>query len=354
MKMEYGGKSPSMDMITTFRRRKALSFVFFAFIISFSGLMLFAPNRQRLQGLSGLTRTSAEIFGPYKGPYAVVTYLSRQFDGHENDDDNEDQYYVGARLLAYQLLHSPQTRLETSMPFIVLVTKDVRESKRQRLVKDGATVVEVDIVEHNVTIPRPNWVDTFSKMRVFDPNFVPYEKVLYLDTDTVLTRSMDAIFREPNTKPMQPLNETGRVKEDEGLLPVTFIFAAAGETLDTNHSYPVVDNDNPYFNSGLFVYSPSHAIFNYYLRIFEHTERWFHEAPDQDLLNYAHRWDGPLPWRSLHPSWTVLWPNDNDLQGGLAALHVKWWDTNYWIRSVIDYCLSKRWEMEGYWIGRNA
>lgn len=52
-------------------------------------------------------------------------------------------------------------------------------------------------------------------------------------------------------------------------------------------------------------------------------EAWYHGFPYRDLLNYAHRVEGPMPWPELQFSWHLNWANDNDLNGGMAALHAK-------------------------------
>jgi hypothetical protein len=82
------------------------------------------------------------------------------------------------------------------------------------------------------------------------------------------------------------------------------------------------------------------------------SEAWYHGFPDQNLLNYAHRLEGPMPWQKLHFSWHLNWPNDNDLDGGMAALHAKWWKGDFVSPSVKEYALCRRCEMEGYWMGR--
>jgi alpha-N-acetylglucosamine transferase len=137
---------------------------------------------------------------PCDGHFALTTFLAGDYDGKEGDHDDDDTYFVAARVLTYQLLHAPRTRLQSPTPFIVLVTKDVRESKRQRLRDDGASVVEVDQIDHNISISEPRWVQTITKLRVFDPTAIPYSTVLYLDTDIVLTRQIDSIFSDPSSK----------------------------------------------------------------------------------------------------------------------------------------------------------
>lgn len=345
------------------RPRNRRTLVAVVLVICFCVLALTLSNLQRYDRLPAIRYDKlSHLFDhatnpeEYKGPIAVATFLADQWDGNDNDNDNDDVYFVGARMLAYQLLHSPQTRLSNPAPFVVLVTPEVRESKRQRLIKDGAIVVEVTRIEHNITITEPRWVDTFTKLRLFDPSAVPYRKVLYVDTDIVFTRPIDMIFRDTNTTPVNPMNHTSQIRDDEGPLPDSFIMSATPETREFDHPYPYLDPDHKkwYFNSGFLVYSPSQRLFDHYIRIHQHPERYYNKFPDQDLLNYAHRWGGPMPWKRLHFSWNINWPNDNDIHGGMAALHVKWWDPGYFARDVRDYALARRWEMEGYWEGRDS
>ncbi|GIJ84939.1 hypothetical protein Asppvi_003794 [Aspergillus pseudoviridinutans] len=128
--------------------------------------------------------------------------------------------------------------------------------------------------------------------------------------------------------------------------------AASPESGKLDHPYPYLDTEqrDSYFNSGFFVYSPSTQLFGHYMSLLNESETWYHGFPDQDLLNYAHRSDGPMPWQKLHFSWHLNWPNDNDLNGGMAALHAKWWKGDFVSPSVKEYALSRRWEMEGYWM----
>jgi alpha-N-acetylglucosamine transferase len=234
------------------------------------------------------------------------------------------------------------------------VTKDVRESKRQRLRDDGATVIEVDQIEHNISISEPRWVQTITKLRVFDPTAVPFSTVLYLDTDIVLTRPIDSIFSDPGSKKTSPLNLAKGNVSAQDPLPEKYTMAASPESGKLDHPYPYLDTEqrDSYFNSGFFMYSPSAQLFEHYMSLLKESEIWYHGFPDQDLLNYAHRLEGPMPWQKLHFSWHLNWPNDNDLNGGMAALHAKWWKGEFVSPSVKEYALSRRWEMEGYWMGR--
>jgi hypothetical protein len=71
---------------------------------------------------------------------------------------------------------------------------------------------------------------------------------------------------------------------------------------------------------------------------------------EQNLLNYAHHWSGPMPWREIESTWNIRSVNDNDFDQGVASMHEKWWD--YPVsgsEKLHDYFMSVRWQMEGYY-----
>ena len=51
-------------------------------------------------------------------------------------------------------MHSPKTRTNTFIPFVVLITDDVSVRKRARLENDGAVLIEID------KVLTPDWVST--------------------------------------------------------------------------------------------------------------------------------------------------------------------------------------------------
>ncbi|KAJ5096464.1 hypothetical protein NUU61_005820 [Penicillium alfredii] len=294
---------------------------------------------------------------PVKTPYAIGTFVGTDTYGTEDAGDDEDRYYVGARTLVYQLLHAPSTKLTSPVSIVILVTKGVRESKRKRLRDDGATVIEVEDVPHNITVGQPRWAETFAKVRLFDPKIMPYRKVLLMDTDMVITRPIDAIFEDPSSEPMNSRkNQTNRADLPLATLPEKFAIAAAPESLDRDHPYPFVDHDHTkgYFNSGLVLYTPSTELFQHYLEIIARPDLFYNGFPDQDLLNYAHRWQGPMPWRRLHFSWYLNWPNQDDIDGGMAIIHSKFWEPDLPFGPGERLALSRRWEMQGYWMGKGG
>ncbi|KAJ5918924.1 hypothetical protein N7454_010068 [Penicillium verhagenii] len=254
--------------------------------------------------------------------------------------DNLEARYLATRTLVYQLLHAPSTKLHNPVPVIVLVDQSVRESKRQRLQNDGAIVVGVQNIQ---AIGHGDGMHA-AKLQIFNPNLVPYEKVLYMDTDMILTHPIDKIFDDPSTAPRNVGQSFQTASGNSESLPENFVMAASPVTADfsgsTQESIP--------FYSGLFIYTPSVDLFQYYLKMLGQS--------GHDLLNYAHRRGGPMPWQNMHSSWYSNWPGDNALDGKTALLNAKgqgrdgYGQSSYSDSDVRKYAQSQRWEMEGYWL----
>ena len=283
-----------------------------------------------------------------KSPYAYVTLLAPnpKLDNKTVPDD-EDEYFVGTRVLAYQLLHAPQTGTNSSIPFVVLATPDIPESKLERLRKDGAIVQVVDRISESWMKPGlQRWRDMMSKLRMLE--LIEYEKVLFMDADMYIAERMDGIFTDPTAEPF--VSKLELAVEDEGPLPKSYIFSAQQYMEGRVHPYPPPPGD--YFSGGFFLCQPSIAMFNYYLTIAKIKDRFNSNAMEQGLLNYAHRRDGPMPWTDIYYKWTTTWPSMKEYQAGAHSLHEKWWDE----KIILDPDLRKLWyiargEMEGYYRG---
>ena len=281
-------------------------------------------------------------------PYAYVTLLAPnpKLDNKTVPDD-EDEYFVGTRVLAYQLLHAPKTATNTSIPFVVLATPDICESKLQRLREDGATVKVIERISESWMKPGlQRWRDMMSKLRMLE--LIQFEKVLFMDADMYITERMDGIFTDPTTDRLTPMPDLA--VEDEGPLPTSYIFSAQQYMEGRAHPYPPPAGD--YFSGGFFLCQPSIAMFNYYLTIAKIKDRFNSNAMEQGLLNYAHRRDGPMPWTEIYYKWTTTWPSMKEYEAGAHSLHEKWWDE----KIALDPDLRKLWymargEMEGYYRG---
>lgn len=259
---------------------------------------------------------------------AFVAFLEAHTGTNRGDEaqgmttEDEDDYFVATRVLGYQLMHQPETRSNTSIPFIVVASSEVSQSKRARLEKDGAKVVVVD------SISDPEWLDTkrqyqgvMTKLRVFQQT--EYEKMLYMDADMFIARRLDAIFEDESTRIQRPKKDVDN-KNEAAPLPSSFMLAGQAQQTDRVHKYPP-DPSLEWMCSGFMVFKPSQAIFEYYTSIMERENSFDPNFPDQNLLNYAHRWDGPMPWTNVYYKWTSTYPSIKEYAMGAAALHEKYW-----------------------------
>ncbi len=231
--------------LSTFRSKYIFIFLF---CISAVFFYLHAPNPQRLARSlehqiplnDTLSSSPSRPYSPQNKPwrpteledlkskYAYVTFLAG------NDmDEVEDVYLLGARLLAYQLLHDPQTR-SNGIPFVVVVTKTVAQSKIERLQREGAVIVVVEdlvagwIYTINPDNPlNPRFKDVMTKLRIWE--LTQFERICLLDGDTVLTDNIDGVFDDPAVKMMINKNDTRWIKDDEGPQPEEYAIASTAE-----------------------------------------------------------------------------------------------------------------------------
>ncbi|KAK6531662.1 hypothetical protein TWF694_002839 [Orbilia ellipsospora] len=287
-----------------------------------------------------------------KSKVAFATFLAQNTKAKfANEKDNDDLYFVATRVLAYQLLHDPQTRSNRSIPFIVLVTSAVSQSKRRTLESDGATVIFAE----DVTLPFwvktgvTRWKDQFTKLRLFE--LIEYERIAFLDADTLLTRPIDGIFDDPAVKLTSgTLAESRRaeIKSDEAKLPRKYVFATRPDNAlngERSHPFPPVEGD--IFSAGFWVAAPSFELFDYYYSVMNHWRRFDPHTMEQSLLNYAHRVKGAMPWGRLGNKWSATWPNHADLKAGVASLHEKFWAAGE--EDMRQMWFDTKDKMERYW-----
>ena len=236
-------------------------------------------------------------------------------------------------------MHAPSTRTTNSIPFIV-VCASVSPHKRARLEKDGAIVVEVEEISDPEWIKtRQQWRGVMTKLRVFEQD--QYEKLLFLDADMLIVRPLDDIFEDHGTR-METLPANVTSLADEGRLPPSYMLAGQAQQRDRQHPYPPPANED-WFCSGFFVFSPSQEMFNYYLSLVTLENRFDPFYPDQNLLNYAHRWDGPMPWTKFNYTWTTTFPTIKEYEMGAASLHEKYWLEEYRKEEFGQDVLGRMW-----------
>ena len=222
----------------------------------------------------------------------------------------------------------------------MVVSDKVSPSKRARLEKDGAKVVVVE------SISDPQWLTTIqqyqgvlTKLRVFQQT--EYEKLLYMDADMFITRRMDAIFADEGARIRPPQKAKDTAKETAPL-PSSFLLAGQAQQVDRVHPYPP-DPAADWMCSGFMVFQPSQEIFAYYTSIAHRAGSFDADFPDQNLLNYAHRRDGPMPWTDVYYKWTSTYPTIKEYAMGAAALHEKYWVEGNRVEAEGQSILGEMW-----------
>ncbi|KAF2756986.1 nucleotide-diphospho-sugar transferase [Pseudovirgaria hyperparasitica] len=249
------------------------------------------------------------------------------------------------------LLHDNDTkRRNSSIPFIVLVSARVDQEKRARLEKDGAQVVEVEDVPTAwwVRTYVTRWADQFTKLRVLE--WTQYDRILFVDADTLLTRPLDGIFQEPEAhQPVDTLHTPSRKpKADEAQLPAQYLFGARSDNAFTGErAHPFPPLQTPNFSAGFWLVAPSKELYAYLMSVMQHYHRFDPETMEQSLLNYAFRREGPMPWRELDYKWSATWPNQKDVQGEVKSLHEKFWTAGP--KELRQMWKVKHNEMETWW-----
>lgn len=286
--------------------------------------------------------------------FAIATFLT---GGRAAVVDNiafqSNPYFTATRVLLYQTLHSPETRCNSSVDFIALVTSNVPEENRQQLRDEGAVVVEAqDIplkwwVKTGVT----RWKDQFLKLRLFE--MTQYDRLLFIDADTLIRGKIDDVFHELEVKTPAPTLHHHQKKRDEAQLPNQYMFAARSDnqlTGERDHPFPPLNTN--VFSAGFWVAAPSRELFDYLMSAMRHYGRFDPHTMEQSLLNYAFRRGGPMPWRELHYKWSATWPSHRDLEGNVASLHEKFWNTGP--EELVDLWTSEKEKMEEFFLNKTS
>lgn len=292
-------------------------------------------------GLAGEDEVQDTVEDPeavQESRYAFATLLAENVEMTEGGlnltdyDLNTDEYFLAARVLTWQLLRSPRTRSREGIPFLILVTEDISDDKRDVLRKEGATIVEVD----KTSMPDwmdpifSRWRDQLAKLHVFEQT--DYDKICFLDLDFLLTAPLDGVFDDPAVQWQDSLQNTDQVKEDEVKIPDRYLFAAHADPWGPSEVWPPEKGD--YFNAGFFVIGPSNEAYDYYLSLLNFPDRFGSAYVEQDMLNYAHRLDGNMPWTSFADTWNALHPGLHHMEHGVRSFHTKFWRGSYTMREA--------------------
>ncbi|OJD40337.1 glycosyltransferase family 8 protein [Diplodia corticola] len=326
---------------------------------------------------------------PLQADRVFATFLTSLSDDANRETD--DNYFTAARILTYQMLHAPETRLRNPVPFVVFVASSVSVYKRERLERDGATVIELAGLTADWLEPGDSrWSDVMTKVRMWEMD--QFGLIAFIDADTVLLQPVDGLFtdaavRECKTGEQYPpvaaaaaaartdvRGRTSRAAEAAAAAaapptyttaagvvlplaapqPASYVMAAITQ-ISQDHDFPPVrrgkDVPNPtYFNAGLMVFRPSRAMFAYYRSFLDIPGIFDPALPEQGLLNYAHQHDGDMMWTKLDPVWNTQYPRVNDIDHGVRMLHQKWWHKPL-EEGMAELLRAWRWKMEGFYEG---
>lgn len=266
-----------------------------------------------------------------------------------HSEQDPDAYFTTIRLLNYQLLHDKHTRTTHSIPFIILVAPGVLSWKLDQLAQEEALIAPVENLNVDWLKPgQERWKDVMIKLRLFE--LTDYNRILFLDADTFLFRPLDAIFHDPAAQPQMTLRNVA-IEPDEAPLPESYLFATTSEVMHTTHSYPPVPMS--YFNAGFFLMSPSLELFYYYISLLKAPGRFDTTYPEQNLLNYAHRQNGNMPWGRLSYSLNINLPHPEDVRKGVASVHAKLWTLGSELQPIEqelrNLWVKKKEEMAGFY-----
>ncbi|OJD33249.1 glycosyltransferase family 8 protein [Diplodia corticola] len=320
---------------------------FFLSIFLVAIALYYSATDQPPNAVGGNNRPSRQIYATYLTAPSADQSVTSQPHGFGDDDP----YFVGVRLLNYQLRHAPETRTRRGLPFVVFVTPAVEHAKRSVLLAEGADVVEIAHLGADwIHPPQQRWADVLTKLRMWEFEDA-YDRVAFLDSDMLLTAPLDGLFDEPAAAaPRRTLDRPNATLPDEAPLPGSYVMAGVPQA--DLLQWPSFARTPNYaqMNAGLMVFKPSRALFAHYESVLRIPGRFDPTLPEQFLLNYVHRADRSMPWSALDLSWQAQYPNAEDIASGVRVLHDKWW--NPWIKNdTAELFHAWRWRMEGFYEG---
>lgn len=285
---------------------------------------------------------------PSRADRVFATYLTSPSKPQREDSD--DNYFIATRMLAYQILHAPETRLRKPVPFVVFVAESVSARKRERLVRDGAIVIELKHLGADWVKPtQDRWSDVMTKLRMWEME--QYGLIAFIDADTLLMEPPDALFDDPAVRECKTTTNPDSVIKGPPE-PKSYVMAAITQ-INKGHDFPPINKPkdlvNPFFfNAGLMVLRPSRDMFEYYSWFLAQPDIFDPGLPEQGLLNWVHQELGNMLWTKLDPIWNTQYPSQNDIEHGVRMLHDKWWNTTHKDETEMLF-RAWRWKMEGFY-----
>ncbi len=266
--------------------------------------------------------SSGSDHAPPKPKYAFAVLLSPNFKPEvDQKDTTEDDYFLGTRVLNYQLRHSKKTRFsDPNVPLLVLTPETVSDNKRKILAKEGATIVPIEAIKREwIVPPLRQWEYMMSKLWLW--SFTEFDRILYLDADIFLVDSLDGVFDDAGAQEYSTdYNKTS--PEEARLLPPTYSIGGVLDGVSGDRDHPAYAD---YMNGGFFMIKPDITMFNYYMHYVDTPDSFSLSMLEQNLMNQLHRGDGPMPWQRLDKHWDTSCPTPYDIENGWKTLHGKYW-----------------------------
>ncbi|KAH7550773.1 glycosyltransferase family 8 protein [Bipolaris maydis] len=233
--------------------------------------------------------------------YAYLIFTTQGLNA--SDDLEKDNYFIAARILVWQLVHNLSTRTKHDVIVMVTPNFDLLHTPNDGWLKP--------------TVHR--WDDVTTKMRAWE--LVQYDRILMLDADSMLLKLLDPVLLD------DPAVHLLATKPSNTTLPSTYLVAFNSEAWDSTHSFPPTYGTGlkkpGQMNAGFFILAPSLTAFEYYKSLILDIPYSFDPRyPEQNLINYAHGWDGPMAWRELAYTWNIRRPNDQDVEKEDKAVDV--------------------------------
>jgi alpha-N-acetylglucosamine transferase len=260
-----------------------------------------------------------------KPKYAFATLVSPNFiENADQNDIKNDDYFLSARLLNYQLLHSNKTRYhDPTVPFLVLTLPRVGKTKIQILESEGATVIPVEHLKADwIKVPLPQWDGLLSKLFLW--SYTQYDKILFVDADVYLIESLDGIFEDEAAEP-HPTKEEQIKPQDKGALPSTYVMSGVTDGGSGSRENPMNVN---YMNAGFFLMRPDMKLFGLFKKYVNTPDSFSTTMLEQNLINDIFKVEGPMPWQHMDPKWDTSCPEPVDIVRGWKSVHSKLWKTH--------------------------
>lgn len=228
---------------------------------------------------------------------------------------NGDAYLPGVQALGRSL-----SRAGAAHEKVVMVTEDVSETACDALRAEGWLTRLVAPIEN----PNPKaqqmferFASTFTKLRVWEQ--VDYDKIVYLDADTIVLRNIDELFDRPSFAAAPDFFLPDRFNSGVMVLkPALDVFESMTKALFTAQSYD--GGDQGFLNSFMadwYALPVAHRLpAGYNLQHFIYQFLRGHRAVAEQIEHEA---------RIVHYSVQKPWLSKPTLTGGSEA----WWDAFY-------------------------